>query len=287
MKSTVDCIYCYLRQAVNCMRHANTPMEKQPEILYDVMDMIKTFDMDCTPCYNSTFSILRTYALCGNMDPFEAEKKESNEKASYLLESISKSIDMNDLHKLLVLSSAGNIIDTGIMFEYDIGKTMIETLESGFSVDHYPAFEEKLAESSTVLYIGDNCGEIVFDLPVVKFLSDSGKKVYYAVKSSPILNDALLSDALYAGIDRYAEIVETGSGFLGVSFENSSPGFLALLTDADLVISKGQANFESLDDYADGFCRLFFILKIKCDRVAELIEGSKYGDSVFFTMNKE
>ncbi|MBN2558507.1 MAG: DUF89 family protein [Clostridia bacterium] len=287
MKSTVDCIYCYLRQAVNCLRHAGTPMEEQPAILYDVMDMIKTFDMKATPCYNSTFSILKTYELCGNMDPFEAEKKESNEKASLLLESISKSIDLNDLHQLLVLSSAGNIIDTGIMFEYDIEKTMLETLDSGFSVDHYPMFLKKLAEASTVLYIGDNCGEIVFDLPVVRFLSDSGKKVYYAVKSAPILNDALYGDALFAGIDKYAEIVETGSGFLGVSFENSAPGFLTLLSDADLIISKGQANFESLDDFSDGFGRLFFILKIKCDRVAELIDGSRYGDSVFFTMVRE
>jgi len=283
MKSTIDCIYCYLRQAVNCMKHAEVPMDEQPEILYSLMDMIKKLDTNETPCYNSTFTIRKTYELSNCQDPFKAEKIDSNIKAKALLENLEGTFDYNDLHKLFVLSSAGNIIDTGIMFEYDIEKTMIETLESGFSVDHYELFSKKLQNAKTILYLGDNCGEIVFDAPVVEFLSGIGKDVYYAVKSAPILNDALTEDALFAGIDKYAEIIETGSGFLGVNPNNSSPEFMDLLNNADLVISKGQANFESLDEYPGADGRIFFILKIKCDGIAVRIPESVYGDSVFYT----
>ena len=283
MKSTIDCIYCYLRQAVNCMKHAEVPMEKQPEILYSLMDIIKTLDTNETPCYNSTFTIRKTYELSNCSDPFKAEKIESNHKAKELLQALEGSVDYSDLHKLFVLSSAGNIIDTGIMFDYDIEKTMKETLESGFSVDHYELFSKKLKNAKTILYLGDNCGEIVFDEPVVEFLSNLGKEVYYAVKSAPILNDALIEDAIFAGIDKHSEIVETGSGFLGVNPDDSSVEFMKLLNNADLVISKGQANFESLDEYPGAEGRIFFILKIKCDGIAVRIPGSVYGDSVFYT----
>ena len=283
MKSTIDCIYCYLRQAVNCMKHAEVPMEKQPEILYSLMDIIKKLDTNDTPSYNSTFTIRKTYELSNCVDPFKIEKNESNHKAKELLRALEGLVDYSDLHKLFVLSSAGNIIDVGIMFEYDIEKTMKETLESGFSVDHYELFAKKLQNAKSILYIGDNCGEIVFDKPVVEFLSNLGKDIYYAVKSAPILNDALTEDAIFAGIDKHAEIVETGSGFLGVNPDDSSFEFMNLLNTADLVISKGQANFESLDEYPGAEGRIFFILKIKCDGIAIKIPGSVYGDSVFYT----
>lgn len=287
MKSTVDCIYCYLRQAVNCMKHAEVPLDEQPDILYSLMDIIKNLDINESPCYNSTFTIRKTYELSSCIDPFKKEKTESNFKALQLLEKLGKSIDYKDLHSLFVLSSAGNIIDTGIMFSYDIEKTMLETIESGFSIDHSNIFMEKLKNADTILYLGDNCGEIVFDAPVVRFLHDIGKTVHYAVKSAPILNDALMEDALTAGIDKYANVIETGSGFLGVNIDDSSENFIKLLETADLIISKGQANFESLDDYPNSSGRIFFILKIKCEGIAEIIRGSRYGDSVFYTTGGE
>ncbi len=283
MKSTIDCIYCYLRQAVNCMKHAEVPKSRQPAILYSLMDTIKELDTNETPCYNSTFTVRKTYELINCQDPFKNEKAESNEKALALLENLSESIDFKDLHGLFILSSAGNIIDSGIMFDYDIEKTMKETLKNGFPIDCFSEFSEKLKNARKILYLGDNCGEIVFDAPAVKLLSEMGKDVYYAVKSAPILNDALTEDAIFAGIHNYASIIETGSGFLGVNPKDSSREFMELLDNADLVISKGQANFESLDDYPTAPGRIFFILKIKCDGIAERIPGSKYGDSVLYT----
>ena len=86
MKATPDCIYCYLRQAVNCMRNAGLPDSEQPAVLYEIMDLVKGFSMEQTPCYNSTFSILKTYELCQNSDPFAEEKRNSNNQAMEILD---------------------------------------------------------------------------------------------------------------------------------------------------------------------------------------------------------
>ncbi|MBN1624651.1 MAG: DUF89 family protein [Clostridia bacterium] len=288
MKATPDCIYCYLKQAINCMHFAHKPEAEQPAVLYEIMDLVRNFSMDETPCYNSTFSILKTYELCGNTDPFVDEKRNSNIQAREILDRFMEhhAGEHPGLYWNIKLCAAGNIIDTGIVVEYDIEKTIEDTMKKGFSIDHYQDFKEDIEKAETILYLADNCGEIVFDTPVVKFLAEKGKKVYLSVKSAPILNDAMYDDAVFAGMDKYAEIVETGSGFLGVSPKDSSEEFINLLNTCDVIISKGQANFESLSDYNQANGNIYFILKIKCDRVADEIKGSKFGDSVFVKSGK-
>lgn len=285
MKSTNECVYCYLKQSVNCMDHGKVAEEKQYEVLYEIMDLIKTFDVSNSPCFNSTISILKTYELIGTDDPFVEEKKNSNRLAKEILPVVDEFMSRSDnmLKTALHASSAGNIIDMGIFKNYDIRKTLLETLNSEFKVDHFDLFNDKLRKAEVILILGDNCGEIMFDLLVVKQLTEMGKKVYYAVKSGPILNDALYEDAVEASIDRYATVIETGSNDLGVNFNNSSAGFNKIFNECDLVISKGQANFESLDDLKSGFGKIFFLLKVKCVKVADVIENSEFGDSVFFT----
>ncbi|MBN2851864.1 MAG: DUF89 family protein, partial [Clostridia bacterium] len=255
MKSTNECVYCYLKQAINCMDHGNIPDEKQYKVLYELMDLIKTFDVSKSPCFNSTISILKTYELIGTDDPFIEEKKRSNQLAKDIMPLVNSYISdsENKLKTALHASSAGNIIDMGIFKNYDIKKTLIDTLESEFKIDHYSVFQERLELSDIVLVLGDNCGEIMFDLPVVKLLTEMKKKVYYAVKSGPILNDALYEDAIEASINQFATVIETGSNDLGVNFSNSSEAFNEIFRQADLIISKGQANFESLDDYEPGY----------------------------------
>jgi len=285
MKATNECVYCYLKQAINCMEHGNIKESDQYEVLYELMDLIKTFDVNKSPAFNSTISILKTYELINNEDPFKEQKIISNHNAKKLLPNINQYIDESEdrLMAALHASSAGNIIDMGIYKEYNIEKTLLDTMKSEFSVNHYDLFTKKLKDTTDILIIGDNCGEIIFDYPVVNILNQMGKNVYYAVKSGPILNDALYEDAIFANIDEYATIIETGSNDLGVNFNNTSKIFNETFNKCDLVIAKGQANFESLDDFKEGFEKIYFLLKIKCEKVANIVEHSKYGDSVFFT----
>jgi hypothetical protein len=282
MKSTSDRIYCYPRQAHNCIRNAGVTGKNHPRILYSPMNTVKTLDMDDTPRCNSAIVIKDACRTSGNPDPFKEEKINSNNLAEDLLEKIKTDVGRAELHRLLQISSAGNIIDPGIIFEYDIEKTMRDTIERGFSVDYYSVSAEKLEKAETVPCLGDNCGEIVFDAPVAGFLHESCKRIYYVVKSGPALNDALCYDAFFAGIDKFTTIAGTGSGFPGVNRDDSSAEFADMPERADLIISKGQANFESLDGDERIHGRIFFILKIRCERAAEKISGSSVGDSVLY-----
>jgi hypothetical protein len=160
------------------------------------------------------------------------------------------------------LSIAGNIIDLGPNLKYDLWDVVERTLIQAFAVDDRAAFREALARAKRVLYLADNAGETVFDRVLIETLH---VPVSYAVKGGPILNDATLEDALAAGVDSAARIVSTGSDAPGTVLRRCSQEFQQLYHEADLVIAKGQANYETLS--ADG-ARTFFLLQAKCSVLA-------------------
>jgi len=116
-----------------------------------------------------------------------------------------------------------------------------------------------------VLYLGDNSGEIVLDTILVEYLLKLGKKVTFTVKSAPIINDATLEDAHFAGIDRLARVIETGSNDIGVCWENASAEFISEFESADIIIAKGHGNFETCLGRKEN---IYFLLKTKCELVA-------------------
>ena len=159
------------------------------------------------------------------------------------------------------LAAAGNIIDFGISSQFDLKGTLEDTLARDLAVDHSAELYEAISSSTEVLVVGDNAGEIVFDRFLLDEIVRLGKTAYLSVKSGPILNDAVRRDAVAAGIGDPIRIVETGASSLGVMLEECSPEFVDLFTWAGVVISKGQANYETLDDAARP---VFFVLRVKC-----------------------
>jgi uncharacterized protein with ATP-grasp and redox domains len=264
------------------MGNAGIDEDTQYRVVYELMDYVKGFDINDTPAENSSKAILKTYEMIGADDPFEKAKKESNDLALSLyprLKEIVKSSE-DSLYQALKVAAAGNIIDLGINRNYDIDKALQHSLETGFSKDDYASFLQKLGNIKEILFLGDNAGEIVFDKILVEELVQKGKKVIYAVKEGPVLNDATISDAVYAGMDKVAEIITTGSNFLGVSLRRIPVTFLSRLKAAELILSKGQANFESLEGEELARGKAFFLLKIKCGEVGR-IAGAEFGDVVF------
>jgi uncharacterized protein with ATP-grasp and redox domains len=284
MQSSIDCVHCYLKQAVTCMNNAGIPENKQYNIIYPLMDYVKTYDIRLSPAVNSTLSLLKCYELIENEDPYREAKKESNDAALRLFDKLAARIRraQDPLYEALKVSVAGNVIDLGINREYDIDAALEDALRNGFAKNDYQLFREKLDTVDWVLILGDNAGEIVFDRLLARELSHLGKRVVYTVKGGPILNDATMEDAVYVGMDQDAEVVSTGSNYLGVHLESSSKEFLDLLKEAPLIIGKGHANFETLEDADFARERIFFLLKIKCDVVGKTA-GANLGDLVFFT----
>ena len=266
------------------MTIAGTGEDKQHEVLYELMDTIKDFDRNETPCDNSTKILLQVYKSIGMDDPYRKAKKESNDLALQLFPKLKSMLEHSPdrLYDSLKYSVAGNVIDLGINRTFDIDESLRQSQKAGFAKDDYKKFAAMLNNVDRVLILGDNSGEIVFDKLLVEELVSMNKKVIYVVKGSPILNDATMEDAVYVGIDRVAEVITTGSQYLGISLANVSSELLELLHNTEVIISKGQANFESLEQEVWAKGRIFFLLKIKCECVGQVAEA-QFGDLVFFT----
>jgi len=284
MQAQIDCFYCYFKQIVNVLDIAGIEEERQYQLLFDLVDDVKQMDRTRTPAENTTEMLLKLYRLIDDPDPFKASKEESNAVAleyyPFLTDYLQKSTDK--LYDALKIAAAGNIIDLGIKKDYDLEASLQYSLKEGFAIDHYPKFAERLAVSDGVLIIGDNAGEIVFDRLLVEELTRRGKKVTYLVKDIPILNDATMDDARQVGMDQIATVITTGSPYLGLPLAKIPAEARALLAEANLIIAKGQANFETLEHEELAKDKVFFLLKIKCDCVGQ-VANAKLDDVVFFT----
>jgi len=213
--------------------------------------------------------------LTGDDDPYAAVKAESTREALRLYPRLKALVaeDGDRLERAIRIAIAGNVIDFATGADFDIKEGLERILNQPFAINDIAAFRKALSEARSVLYLGDNAGETVFDRVLIEALD---VPVIYAVKGGPIINDATVDDALAAGLDEVAEVVSTGSDAPGTILSRCSAEFRALYERAELVIAKGQANYETLSGEGG---RLFFLLKVKCPVIARDI-GAPVGSIV-------
>ncbi|MBU0600382.1 DUF89 family protein [bacterium] len=282
MKTCLDCIPCFLRQTLDVARRANAGQAKQEEILKEVNKMMADISLKVSPpeITRSIYALIREKT--GVIDPFKEVKEKSNQQANNLYSILKKKVeDSND--KLLTsieLAIAGNAIDYGLKDSLEINKEIEKILNYHSclfndykTIFNYLEFKEALNKAKTILYIADNAGEILFDKILIEELN---KEVIFAVKGKPIINDALMEDAYACGLDKCSQLVSSGCDAPGTILKFCSKEFLAIYQDADLVVSKGQGNFETLSEDSRS---IFFLFKVKCPVVAKDIK-CKMGDLV-------
>jgi uncharacterized protein with ATP-grasp and redox domains len=182
----------------------------------------------------------------------------------------------------LHIAAAGNVIDLGAGHKFDIEDDVRELMEQPFAISSIEKFREELTPGCKVLYLGDNAGEIVFDCLLVKLLLQYGADVTFTVKSGPIINDAIMKDAVFVGMADLVPVIETGGADIGVNWENVSDEFMRAFENADIIISKGHGNFETCNDRPGN---IYFLLKAKCELVAQIL-GVTLGDIVFKSINQ-
>jgi len=264
MRTYLDCYPCFLRQALDAVRLAGADESQQKAVLDRVFDVLKQISSSSTPpeIGDRVHRIVRQEV--GDSDPYQAAKETSTCQALALYPQMKALLAEADdpLDVAARLSIAGNIIDLGPDQEYDLWDTVERVLAQPFAVDDRVAFREALSRAGQVLCLADNAGETVFDLALIGTLD---VPVVYAVKGGPILNDATREDALAAGVDQVAEIVSTGSDAPGTILGRCSEEFRQLYDDAELVIAKGQANYETLSEEGP---KVFFFLQTKCPVIA-------------------
>jgi len=275
MKTYLDCYPCLLRQALDAARLAGADERQQKAVLERVLDVLKQVGPLSTPpeIGDRVHRIVRQEV--GDEDPYRAVKEASTRQSLALYPRLKALLAEADdpLEVGVRLSIAGNIIDLGPTREYELWNTVERVLAQPFAIDDRGALRAAIARAGQVLYLADNAGETVFDRLLIEVLD---LPVVYAVKGGPILNDATRKDALAAGVNQAAEVISTGSDAPGTILSRCSAGFRQLYEQAELVIAKGQANYETLS--TEG-AKVFFLLQTKCPVIARDV-GAPVGSIV-------
>ena len=280
MKTYIDCIPCFIRQGLEAARMVTDDNELQLRVVRELMRYLVDLDLTGSPPVASeqVHKIIRE--ITGSVDPYKKIKQRQNEFAMELYPKLKDMLDSSEdrLLTAIKLAIAGNVIDFGAAVRFDVKSTIKKVLAANFTIDAYDKFKRSLAAANKILYIGDNAGEIVFDKLLIEELVNKDLEILYAVKPGPIINDATVKDAHDIGLDKYAKIITTGAQTPGVVLELCSSEYLKHYNTSDIIIAKGQGNYEGLPAKPN----LFKLLMVKCDLVArEIGKGIKIGDIIF------
>jgi len=276
LKVQIDCLPCMFKQALSASRRCTDDEEKLREVQYEVMRLLPQQSFGQSPAEVSYYAIKVVSDVLGCEDPFAEEKHQSNIAMLEFYPALKRIVESSSdkLYTAIKLAAAGNIIDMGILREFDVKEAIDDILERSFQVDHFQLLRKDLASAKTILYLADNAGEIVADK---LFLETLGRNdVVVAVNERPILNDATMDDARQVELDRVATVISNGSGMIGTVLEDCSKEFRNIFHAADVIISKGQGNYEGLDERPEN---IYFVLTAKCPSVARAL-GVKERDTV-------
>ena len=270
MKVNLDCIPCFQRQALQAARFITDDERVHEQVLKEVMKKLLELRWDSTPpeMAHEVHKLVRR--LTKEKDPYKGVKKESNDLVLKLYPELKRKIEKSEdpLRTAIRLAIAGNIIDFGALREFNLEKAIREVLEKEFAIDDYEKLKEKLKNSKTLLYFADNAGEIGFDRLLVETMlkEKSFERISFVVKGGPIINDATLEDAVYIGLNDLpnVEFLTVSNGDPGTGPERSSQEVRRWIEKHDLVISKGQGNYEGLSELNG----IFFMLMAKCHIIA-------------------
>ncbi len=273
MNAYPQCIPCLINQGLNAVRKLNLDKKIEKEIAVRSLKLLSKFDsFDKSPAYYAYFIQQIVKDITGKEDPFYAQKKLANRIALDLLKEIKpmRNSQEDSLAFSLKVSAVGNYIDFAIRGDFDLRRDVLNLMNSEFVVWDYETFKKKLKGAERVFIIGDNAGEIAFDKILVEELLSMGKEVLYGVKGKPILNDATYEDAEEVSMTKLCKVIDNGSDKVGTWLEDCSEEFRNTFYASDLVISKGQANFETL---SDANREVFFLLVAKCEPIASETGG--------------
>ncbi|MBN2350412.1 MAG: DUF89 family protein [Bacteroidales bacterium] len=264
-----DCIKCFLEQANKLHHKYNLPDYLARDILVRFRLFIDDHKDITSPEASCLMHRLIRKATRVN-DLYKKEKKDYNELLLSLENEIRDIIKQSDdpFQTALRYALAGNIIDFGPPKQFDVFKALSEAANKIPTIDHTLELRRALKKASTVLYLGDNAGEIVMDKLFIETIGHSN--LYFAVRGSNIINDVTIEDAEKTGITKIAKVISNGYDAPSTILNRCSPEFIRVYEKADVIISKGQGNIEGLINVTGK--NIFFLLMVKCNVIAEMIE---------------
>jgi len=268
MRTSLECIPCFARQALEAARFVTDDPAVHERVLRDVLRSAAEMDLAQCPPVVAQRIHRHLRQLTGVDDPYRAVKDGFNRMALDMLPDLSARVHQaaDPLGMALRLAIAGNVIDLGVnggLTEDEVRQAVAAALDESFQGD-VEGFRQAIKAAGDILYLADNAGEIVFDRLLIEQLPS--ERVTVVVRGGPVLNDATITDAEVAGLCDLVEVIDNGSDAPGTILADCSESFRRRFTAADMIIAKGQGNFETLSDET---ANIYFLFKAKCPVIGD------------------
>ncbi len=282
MKLYPECFGCILQQACRLLNYFDIPRKKKLQALKEVLKILYDFkDYESSPSFYASFMYHHIYQKFNFKDPYKHLKEKYDklimQKKTEILSIIENQKDK--IYTAVKFMAIGNVIDFGVNIPVNIEDEIENINNIDFSINHYDHFIEKLKKAKSILLLADNAGEVIFDIIFLETVNKvyPDKNLILGVKGGPVINDVTVDDIKEIEIPEYIEVISNDNNYVGTILEVCSEKFKSKFNSADIIISKGQANYETLNHIKTK--DIFFIFKIKCNSVAEHLKD-KFGNLV-------
>jgi len=270
MRIQDQCLPCIINQVIKVANIVG--IDNKEKLLREAFTYLSKISFEATTpeIIGDIFEIIKIHT--NNPDPYKETRNYYNNMFLKLIPDFEKKIEQADNPFQLAVKYAivGNIIDFN-----PIHNTLLDDIYDYFNkidqlelaIDDSQILMKDVSNAKTLLYLGDNCGEICMDKILLKKIKELNPdaKLLFGVRGKPVINDSIAEDAYTVGIDEYAEIIDNGDGSLGTVIHRTSPKFKEAYDKADVVIAKGQANYECLSEENKN---IYFLLMSKCHVIA-------------------
>jgi len=269
----LNCILCNLKQVLTVTDLVKLDSDSKEVVMRDVLEYLHNtnYKRSNPEVIKGTWDIITKHI--NNTNPYGEIKNYYNRQVINIADNIRMLINQSDdkFNVALKIAITANLIDFAASHTFD-EKMLIEKIniisEQDMPIDDSKKLYEKLKTAKILLYLGDNCGEIVIDKIFIEYINVifPNIKVYFGVRGEPIVNDVTVEDANMVQMQEVAEVISNGDGSLGTVIERTSTVFKEIFYKADVIIAKGQGNYESLSEIDRN--HIFFLFMAKCDAVA-------------------
>jgi uncharacterized protein with ATP-grasp and redox domains len=281
MKIDEACVTCIINQSVKVADAIEADPQLSKELTTSVAKMSQTFSFEHTPPEIASYVYEKMAEIAQREDLYEKQKEHSTQQARSFIPFLEEKIEHSN-KKLLTatkIAVAGNVIDLAAEVEFDLTEELEKIFHTEFAINDVEKLDKELQKSQYVVVLGDNVGEHIFDYLYIQTL----QKLYphinfsYFVRGCPIINDVTIKEAKEAGFESLCNLVDSGVNTPGFAYSRATKEAQKLFDTADVVISKGMGNYESLSpSHRDKIC---FLLKVKCGVVANSL-GKNLGDII-------
>jgi len=262
---------CFVRQALDAARLVSSDESFQAEIVRNTLKWAAACDLNEPPPQMAQKVHRFIRESTGHADPYRQIKEKMNQSARTFLPELKDLVHKaeNPLLTAAHIAIAGNIIDMGIFSRVDHSdiRNAIDRSLAEKVAGNPKEFEQQINQAQNILYLADNAGEIIFDLLLIEQIGV--ERITLAVRGRPILNDICMADVSKLNLPQSLQVIDNGSDAPGTLLADTSAEFRTAFEQADLIIAKGQGNYETL---SDANYPIAFLFQAKCPVIARELQ---------------